>query len=444
MNDTRKPDEQTEHDTPEQQPSVTEAEIGDTPDKGAETGDAVERAAKEPGESPTGTGENGDTKAARSAEPDAVETQKAAPRPSAPPPPASTPPSTLAKPPAGWPGKLGLALSLIALTGVGVLYWQGWQLKQSSSAEQAGLTQQVETALANARAEVADRVGGVAQQLGSLQAQAEAEKRNIDQLQQRLTDAIKQVNATRDTSREDWLLAEAEYLLRLANQRVLMEQTATGALTLLKAADDILRESDDVALYSVRQALAEDMAALEAVPTLDTEGTYLKLAAINRQVDNLRVTPVTDKRKLPSMLEEITPEAVEQSWTEGAAAAWSRAVDKFEKLVVIQHRDEPVEPLMSPEQTYYLQQNLHLMLEQAQLALLQRKQQAFDAGLDKASNWIATYFDKKDATSQALLRALEEMSALNVAPELPDISGSLKALKEHLREMARLKQEAGQ
>ncbi|MBV1787883.1 uroporphyrinogen-III C-methyltransferase [Marinobacterium sp. D7] len=447
MNDTRKPDEQSKDNTPDQQPPVTDDAGNSTTAKPEVAGSTSTDNAAEKASSESPSDAKNEAAAATPAEQTTEQSKtpqaQQQPQPSA----ASTPPSSPAatrKQPAGWPGKLGLLLSLVALGGVGYLYWQGWQLKQESSSAQASLNQQVETALANARAEVADRVGGVSQQLGSLQAQAQAEKQNIDQLQQRLTDAIKQVNATRDTSREDWLLAEAEYLLRLANQRVLMEQTANGALTLLKATDNILRESDDVALYNVRQALAEDIAALEAVPVLDTEGTYLKLAAINRQVDDLRVTPVTDKRKLPSMLEEITPEAVEQSWTEGAAAAWNKAVDKFEKLVVIQHRDEPVEPLMSPEQTYYLQQNLHLMLEQAQLALLQRKQQAFDASLDKAENWISTYFDQKDATSQALLRALEEMSALNIAPELPDISGSLKALKEHLREMARLKQEAGQ
>ncbi|KEA63475.1 HemX -like protein [Marinobacterium lacunae] len=431
MNDTRKPEEQTQDNTPDQQPTDTEKDVGSTADAPPA---AATASTSEPSQSSTDSTKKPDTQSAPATSTKPV---------SEPSPPAKKPP-TPPRQGSGWAGKLALFCSIVALAGVAYLFWQGWQLKQTNASNQSSLTQQVETALANARADVADRVGGVSRQLGSLQAQAEAEKQNIDQLQQRLTDAIKQVNATRETSREDWLLAEAEYLLRLANQRVLMEQTANGALSLLKATDNILRESDDVALYNVRQALAEDIAALEAVPLLDTEGTYLKLAALNRQVDDLRVTPITDKRKLPSMLEEITPESVEQSWTEGAAAAWNRAVDKFEKLVVIQHRDEPIEPLMSPEQTYYLQQNLHLMLEQAQLALLQRKQQAFDASLDKASRWIDTYFDEKDATSQALLRALKELSALNIAPELPDISGSLKALKEHLREMARLKQEAGQ
>jgi uroporphyrin-3 C-methyltransferase len=342
---------------------------------------------------------------------------------------------------ATWPGKLALLLSVVALGSGAYLVWEGWQLKQQNGQLQNQISQQVETALANGRAEAAQTVASVSQQLGQLQARADADKANIDELQDRLTRSIQQVTATAEVSRKDWLLAEVEYLLRLANQRVLMEQTASGALNLLKSADESLRETDDVTLYDVRKALAEDIAALEAVPTLDTEGVFLKLAALNRQVDELRVTPITDKRKLPSLLQEITPESVEQSWSEGLKASWNKAMDKFETLVVIQHHDEPVKPLMSPEQTFFLQQNLHLMLEQAQMALLQRKQQAYDASLAKAHDWIGSHFDAKSATTQAMLRGLEELQGINVAPELPDISGSLNSLKTYLRQMQALRAE---
>jgi uroporphyrin-3 C-methyltransferase len=344
---------------------------------------------------------------------------------------------------ATWPGKLALVLSLITLGGGGYLAWEGWQLKQQNSQMQERLSQQVETALANGRAEVAQTVSSVNQQLGQLQARSEAEAQNIAELQDRLTRSIQQVTASRELSRKDWLLAEVEYLLRLANQRVLMEQTPNGALTLLKSADTILSETDDVTIYDVRKALAADIAALEAVPRLDSEGVFLRLGALNRQVDNLRVVPVSERRELPQMLEEITPESVKQSWGDGFKTSWNKAVNKFEQLIVIQHHDEPIKPLMSPEQTFFLQQNLHLMLEQAQMALLQRKQQAFDSSLSKAQEWIATHFDPKDATTIALLTGLAELSEVNVAPELPDISGSLSSLKDYLGRMQQLR-EGGQ
>jgi uroporphyrin-3 C-methyltransferase len=341
---------------------------------------------------------------------------------------------------ATWPGKLALLLSILALMGGGYLAWQGWQLKQQSRQLQDRLSQQVETGLANARAEMAQTVSQISQRLERLQARSEADARQVAELQDRLTRSIQQVTSQRELGRKEWLLAEVEYLLRLANQRVLMEQTPEGALTLLRSAERILGETDDVTLYDVRKALAADIAALEAVPRLDTEGVFLRLEALNRQVDNLPVVPVSERRELPEMLQEITPETVRHSWGEGLKASWNRALDKFEKLIIIRHRDEPIEPLLSPEQAFFLRQNLHLMLEQAQVALLQRKQPPFDSSLSRAREWIATYFDSKDATTTALLEGLAELSTINVAPELPDISASLTSLKEYFSRMQRLRE----
>ncbi|GGO87771.1 hypothetical protein GCM10011348_41720 [Marinobacterium nitratireducens] len=345
------------------------------------------------------------------------------------------------KPPAGWPGKVALVLSIVALGGGAALAWQGWQWRAQYDAQIQDVGSRIDQSQDESSDRIDEALGNVKRQLDTISSQAEADKRNIDELQQRLTQSMQQVMSQQNTSRKDWLMAEVEYLLRLANQRVLMEQTPVGALTLLKSADQILRETDDVSIYEVRKALAADIAALEAVPRLDTEGAYLQLGALSAQIDNLRLIPVTEQRQLPDLLSDITPDGVSESWSQGLATSWNNAMGKLEQLVVIQHRDEPVEPLLSPENHFFLQQNLHLMLEQAQLALLQRKQNAYDSALTKAENWIDTYFEPQDATTNALLRGIAELKQLEVAPELPDISGSLNALKAYLEQMIKLKQE---
>jgi uroporphyrin-3 C-methyltransferase len=353
-----------------------------------------------------------------------------------------------AKQGATWPGKLALVVSIIALGASGYLYWQSMQKMQSDTSTIASLQADMKQAVEEAKAQVTDakalvtsQVNSVNQNLTMLQNQSSKEQKGIEELQARLTQSIQQVMAKQTNSRKDWLLAETEYLLRLANQRILMENTSEGALALLKSADKILKETDDVSIYAVRKALASDIAALESVPTFDLEGSYLKLAALNEQVNNLRLIPLTDKNKLPSLIKEVTPESVSEAWTQDLKESWAKAVDKLEKLVVIQHRDEKIEPLLSPEQTYYLQQNLHLMLEQAQLSLLQKKQTAFDRSLEKAEGWINTYFEEKDPTTQALLRGIGELKSLKISPEMPDISGSLNALKSYLQQMTKLKEE---
>ena len=350
-------------------------------------------------------------------------------------------PAKKEKKPATWPGKLALPLSIIALGASGYLYWLSMQQNTVQAANNASIDTQVSTSLKESRASLDSAIANMNQQLGQLQSQSSADKNNIDELQQRLTKSIQQVSANQQTSRKDWLLAEVEYLLRLANQRVLMEQTATGALSLLKSADKILKETDDVSIYEVRKALAADITALETVPTLDTEGVFLKLGALSKQVVNLRMTPLSTQHKLPDLLEEVTPESVSESWSAGLEESWSKAVGKLNQLVVVQHRDEPIEPLLSPQQTYYLQQNLHLMLEQAQLALLQKKQASYDASLGKAHEWLNTYFEKNDPTTQGLLRGISDLQSIRVTTEMPDISGSLRSVKGYLQQMSKLREE---
>ena len=345
------------------------------------------------------------------------------------------------KTPATWPGKLALVLSIAALGCAGYLYWQGMQMQTSSQSQANDLQQTVETQLARQGGEVSGAISAVKSQLQTLQSSMNSERKEVEVLQQRLTQSIQQVTANQPNTRNDWLLAEIEYLLRLANQRVLMEKTADGALTLLNAADDILKEMDDVSIYNVREALAKDIAALEAVPELDDQGIFLKLSAMNGLVDKLKRLPLKEQRELPEMLKQITPDAVSEGWVAGMADSWSNAMDKLGALVIIQNTDDSIKPLLSPEQMFYLQQNLRLMLEQAQLSVLQGKQGTFDASLEKADLWLANYFDPNDSATKALRKNVAALKGTNVNPEMPDISGSLTALKSYLLTMAKLKQE---
>lgn len=341
----------------------------------------------------------------------------------------------------GWAGKLALLLAIIAVIGVGYLYWLQLQSKTSMAAEQAQATADLDSKLQNSQQQQSTQLNTLRNQIQTLEAKAKTDAANIDELQNRLTRSIQQITATQQNTRKDWIIAEAEYLLRLANQRVLMEQTPQGALKLLQSADKILKETDDVTIYAVRKAVAADIVALEAVPELDTEGLFLRLGALNQQVDQLKLIPLTEQHKLPEIVADVSNESFTETWADNMKKAWAKVSDKVSQLIIIQDRDAPVEPLLSPEQNYYLQQNLHLMLEQAQISLLQRKNASYLNSLNKAENWISTYFEASDSTTKALLKSIDELKQVNVAPELPDISGSLNALKKYLQEMRKLKEQ---
>lgn len=353
-----------------------------------------------------------------------------------------TPTKEPSKQKSDWSGRIALLLAAIALAGIGYLYWL--QLQEKDLIQQAQQTTAVKLSdsLQKSQQQFTEQISALNQKLSALQSKSAQDQSNINELQDRLTRSIQQVTAAQKTNRADWLLAEVEYLLRLANQRVLMEQTPNGALQLLRSADKILRETDDVSIYDIRKAVAADIAALEAVPQLDIEGVFLRLGALNAQIDQLQVIPLTEQHKLPELLDQVNSEEFASSWSADIKEAWATLSDKASKLIVIQDRSEPVEPLLSPQQSYYLQQNLHLMLEQAQLSLLQRKPKSYLSSLTKAQEWVGTYFEQNHSNTQALLKALKDLEQVEVAPQMPDISGSLTALKSYLQAMRKLKEGA--
>lgn len=340
--------------------------------------------------------------------------------------------------------KVALVIAIIALLAIPVLGYWGFLQQQALNTKLNGANALLADELASKNASTRSQINTLRDELARLDDEREAQNLLLERTQARLSDAIKQVEAGRNTSETDWRLAEAQYLLRLANQRVLMEQRPEGALTMLRTADKIFADLDDVSLYGLRQSLAQDIAKLEAVPKLDVEGTYLRIAALIQQSRELPTLSLDQQRQLPELLQEITPDSVDETLQQDIQSALSRAMASLEKLVVIQQHDQAIEPLLSPEQGYNLRQNIQLLLEQAQLALLRQQQGIFDNSLNRVNQLLQGYFDLEHSATRAMRDALDNLSKLKVAPDMPDISGSLSKLQQHMADMTRLGAEAQQ
>ena len=337
---------------------------------------------------------------------------------------------------------LATIISLVALGAVGA---GGYVAQQKLTLLEENFNQRSAAQQLEATAAVNDANAAVAELTESfqqIQAEKVAQTAEIATLQERLSDAIKQVEAGRDRSESDWRLAEAEYLLRLANQRILMENRAEGALALLRSTDTILKELDDVSLYPLRQSLASDISKLESVPNLDLEGTYLRVAALIERSKDLPTLTLEQQRQLPELIDNVITEQVDTETQQSITSGFAKAISKLESLIVIQRHDQPVEPILSPDQGHYLRQNIQMLLEQAQLALLRQQQSVFTTSLSRAQSLLMQYFDRDNYTTSVLIQSLAELTTLNVSPTIPDISGSLKALQQHQKEMANLRREA--
>mgnify|MGYP006079461831 FL=1 len=239
------------------------------------------------------------------------------------------------------------------------------------------------------------------------------------------TELRAELNEGLGTSGEDWLLAEVEYLIRLANQRVLMERDVSGALSLLSSADEIVEQTSGIAAYELRESLAYDIANLKAVSDLDTDGIFLSLSAMASQVPELR-------RKQPE-LSPPTQIQVENGEAQNYYQQFLSLVNNIFGRVLnsVDYRRDGVAitPLLPPKEEYYLRQNLILKFEMAQLALLRNDQPVYHTSLSEAKLWIVKHFVETDPRTVALVIALDQLVEVEVDRSLPNISGSLRAVR---------------
>ncbi len=177
-----------------------------------------------------------------------------------------------------------------------------------------------------------------------------------------------------------------------------------------------MAELDDFALHQVRARLADEIIALRQVRRDDLQGIYLRLESIKSQLDNLPLPQ-------PEYLETQAP-ATE------SVSIWNQLLDELKQFVRVRslQSQEALQPLLAPEEAQYLQLNLRLAVEQAQLAALKRQQDVFEQSLLNVRRWLVEHADVEDGRTKAILESVDELLLLELARPLPEISGSLTEL----------------
>ncbi len=318
-----------------------------------------------------------------------------------------------------WLGLLALLLALAALGGAGYLYYQLLYLNPTAEVTAEVTSTEADVALLESRVKrLADEQSDA---LSRLQAQAQQQAADLSATEESLLARLNEVSRQGPPDPREWRLAEAQYLLRIANHRLLMERDVSSALQLLRAADQIVVEMDDFALHPVRARLADEILALERVEGVDVQGIFLRLEALKGALD-----------ELPLRLPEYLAQGGQQEETSGQGF-WAVLKAKLESYLQLRRFDGSLKPLLAPEEGVYLELNLRLMLERAQLAALRRDQVIYTQSLATAQQWIESYLEPESAVVQRVQEELQDLGEVSLDRPLPDISGSLNALNGVLR-----------
>jgi len=342
-------------------------------------------------------------------------------------------PATVSKePPARqklWPVWLVAILALIIAIALALWSWQQWNNHQAVMQTIESLKQDT----AQLEDLYGDRGSQQSQRLQSLEERLASQRELIATQQRQIDHNARELLEAGNRTRTDWLLAEAEYLLRIANQRLMIEKDIRGAMSALEAADEVLNESDDIGVYPVRQQLAREILALKGLTGVDRTGLYLTLEAAIDSIHQLTDQALISENAPGFVVNAAQGESAGTGEEPGAVVqAWNKVKATLMQVVVVRRMDEPVKPLLSPDQSAYARLNLQLMLEEAEMAVLRGNQPLYERALTKARTTIDDWYNASNPRVTALSETLAELAGKNVDPELPDISQSLDLLKERL------------
>ncbi|PUA27537.1 MAG: uroporphyrinogen III methylase [Cellvibrio sp. 79] len=251
---------------------------------------------------------------------------------------------------------------------------------------------------------------------------------NLNDLAEQLDSNNARLLSLSSVNRDEWKLQEAQYLLRLADQRILLEKDSQNALALALSADDVLREIDEADLVGVRKLLTEEIAVLKLAGVIDREGIFLRLSALSTQVDAIPfIEPLGQEEELLAEEEIPADETFKQKITRNFYAL----LHKLGSYVRVRDHGKTINAVLPPDEQKFLQQNLRLMLEQAQVALLRNEKGIYQESLVKAQNWINQYYALNEK-AKAVLEELQSLQREEISPELTNFSNSASALADYI------------
>jgi len=210
-------------------------------------------------------------------------------------------------------------------------------------------------------------------------------------------------------------LAEVDYLLRLANERLKLFSDPVAADQALEVADMHLDALDNPIYLGVRQDIARARRALAAVDVPD----YLEIAG---QLDDIQQQIASLPFQGQDPVAKTAREAQGEGW-------WEKVKGVFSNLVTVRRSTEQENERISLQDKDYIRQRVWLQLEIAHLSLMQRDQQAFRTSLQRIQESLAAWFDQEDTAYKSIEQEITRLSAVEVEVDVPDITAPWSTLR---------------
>jgi uroporphyrin-3 C-methyltransferase len=229
-------------------------------------------------------------------------------------------------------------------------------------------------------------------------------------------------------SRDENLVVDIESALRLALQQAQLTGSVQPLVAALKSAQQRLSRVAQPRLSPVLRALSHDLERVQSISVTDTPALLVKFDELVRLVDELPLANAVGVTKAAP-----APPAPSNSWARAISVSWweqwlKEVGTQVADLVRISRIDQPEASLLSPDQGFFVRENLKLRLLNARLGLLARQFEASRNDVLSVRRDLQRYFETSGRKPQAALAMLQEVETQLKQVELPRLDESLTAL----------------
>lgn len=304
-----------------------------------------------------------------------------------------------------------VAIAIALAVGAGLYLYGNHQIQQQAAASKALAIQ-----LSDLQQSALSDKQSLAQQLATQTSALDTARQQQAATSQQLAELKQKVATISGSDAQTWMLAQADYLVKMAGRKLWSDQDVTTAAALLKSADASLADMNDPSLIDARRALTHDISTLSALSQVDYDGVILKLNQLSNDVDNLRIADNdSDNEPMDADSNELSSSLRE--WRQNLVKSWHNFMDDF---ITIRRRDATAEPLMAPDQDIYLRENIRSRLLIAAQAVPRHQDEIFKQSIDTVSAWTRAWFDSNDPNTKAFLSQLDELSQQSISMDVPE------------------------
>lgn len=337
---------------------------------------------------------------------------------------------------------LGVVALLLAIAAAFVA-WQTQQRVQLLEQELVRRQQDSSSQAAQARL-LADQAQALAREAVAKSTLLDARVAEVGAQRGQLDDLIQSLSRSRDEN----VVADLEAGVRVAMQQTAITGSATPLVAALRNADERLQRLNQPRLEAARRAIGRDLDRVKAASVADLASLAIKLDEAVRLVDELPLlvpdaatvaaraasAPVATKPAKAAAPAVAASAAGSWWWPEPVASAWQtwsgRAAVELRSLVRVTRIDQPQAMLLTPEQGYFLRENLKLRLLNARLALLSRQFDTAQADLQAALAAVDAHFERgsrKAVLVGELLRSVGQQARQSAVPRPDETLATLAA-----------------